>query len=68
MGKRSVRKESLTPKWVCFKCGYRAAKRSFEVSAWHMGKCDVCKEWKPVTGPRDFFYPKFTKRKSRSGQ
>jgi predicted ATP-dependent serine protease len=51
-----------SPKWVCFRCGYKAAKRSYEVSAWHMGKCDVCKEWKPVTGPRDFFYPKFTKR------
>lgn len=35
-------------------------KKSFTVSTYHSGVCDICKKEKPVTEPRDFFYPDFT--------
>lgn len=58
---------------VCYECGVSAnvltfmklfAKRPlhlhYSVSTYHRGTCDVCKEEKDVTEPRDFFYPDFT--------
>jgi hypothetical protein len=52
--------------WVCFDCGKEAltfpenkGKKQMEVSTVHNGKCDVCKERKPVTEARDFGYPIF---------
>lgn len=48
------------PHWVCADCGLKASKgKSFEVSTFHEGECEVCGETKAVTEARDFFYPKF---------
>ena len=53
--------------WVCSSCGQKACretygdnKEPFMVSTYHIDKCDVCKETKPVTEVRDFHYPIFT--------
>ncbi|MDI6788419.1 MAG: hypothetical protein QME51_08620 [Planctomycetota bacterium] len=55
-----VTTEKRYPKSVCQDCGSKANKgRQFQVSTWHIGKCDVCKKKKPVTEPRDFYYPVF---------
>ena len=52
------------PSWVCLECGLKASKGvSHALSTWHEGKCDICKKNKPVTEPRDFYYPKFRSRK-----
>jgi len=42
--------------WVCQDCGDKHAKRQYELSTWHEGKCDMCKKTKPVTELRDFGY------------
>ncbi len=48
------------PNWVCDECGLKASKgNSFEMSCYHVGKCEACGKFKPVTQSRDFFYPKF---------
>ena len=48
------------PSWVCRECGLEASGgRCFEVSTFHVAKCDVCGEKKPVTESRDFYYPEF---------
>lgn len=51
---------------VCRECGHKAmempenkGKRPFQVSTFHNGKCDVCKEIKSVTEARDYMYPVF---------
>jgi len=50
------------PHWVCAKCGLKASKgRSFTISTWHYGKCEVCKKENWITEARDFFYPEFKK-------
>lgn len=41
------------------KYGEEPKKKSFDVSTFHTGTCDVCGETKAVTEPRDFFYPDF---------
>jgi len=50
---------------ICQECGtillkqaQNSGKKQFAVSTWHIGKCDVCGETKPVTEARDFGYPK----------
>jgi len=52
--------------WICQTCGSRALRRvrnrhkkQFEVSCWHINKCDVCSKKKEVTQVRDFGYPRF---------
>lgn len=53
-------KEKQYPSWVCQDCGSKASKKGqFTISTWHEDKCDVCGELKPVTQPRDFYYPEF---------
>lgn len=48
------------PHLVCRDCGLKASNgKCFEVSTWHVNKCEVCGEEKEVTESRDFFYPKF---------
>ncbi len=60
------------PSWVCDDCGIEAnrqtclkkygavpIKKKFNLSCYHIGKCEVCGETKDVTEPRDFFYPDF---------
>jgi hypothetical protein len=42
--------------WCCSDCGKKYAKRRYELSTWHRGKCDICGEKKDVTEARDFFY------------
>lgn len=57
---------------VCFECGVsanvltclkkykkRPNKLCFEISTYHIGKCDFCGEEKQITEVRDFFYPDF---------
>lgn len=51
---------------VCWDCGHAALelpinkiKKNFLISTYHKGKCDVCKQDKSVTEPRDFGYPIF---------
>lgn len=52
------------PVWVCCECGLKASGgRCFEVSTYHMDKCDVCGEEKMCTEPRDFYYPDFEGKK-----
>lgn len=51
------------PSWVCWDCGTKASQvkeHQGGVATYHMGICEVCKESKAVTQPRDFGYPKFT--------
>jgi len=58
---------------VCYECGvtanvltclkkYKAPpkKLCYDVSTCCEGICDVCKEEKSVSSPRDFFYPDFS--------
>lgn len=60
MKKRDKKVKREYPTWVCFDCGLKASKgRSFKCSCVHKGKCDVCGKIKPVTQPRDFYYPTF---------
>lgn len=57
-------REKKYPVWVCNDCGLKASGgRCFEVSTYHMDKCDVCGELKAVTEPRDFYYPDFEGKK-----
>ena len=53
------------PNWVCAQCGMKASgNRCLTVSTYHLGICGVCKRKRPVTEPRDFYYPKFKRRKN----
>jgi len=48
------------PVWVCRDCGLKASGgKSFELSTFHGGTCDVCGTKTVVTEPRDFFFPTF---------
>lgn len=42
-----------------YKYGEPPKQLAFTMSTYHTGKCDWCKETKPVTEVRDFFYPNF---------
>jgi hypothetical protein len=42
------------PQWSCWECGIKHGSKQVKLSTWHFGKCDVCKENKSVTEPRDF--------------
>ena len=55
-----------TIRWVCSDCGRKAmqlpenkGKRAFQISTYHTGECDVCKQRKAVTETRDFMFPVF---------
>ena len=60
-------------KKVCDECGIEANRRTcmkifqkpprikkFSASTYHEGRCDCCGLVRPVTEPRDFFYPDFS--------
>jgi hypothetical protein len=60
------------PHWACQDCGLEAnrltclqkygaepLKKAFDVSTFHVAKCEVCYREKWVTEARDFFYPNF---------
>jgi hypothetical protein len=58
--------QEIYPDFVCKECAERAggsSKRSRAlcnmVATYHMGKCDICGQEKPLTQPRDFGYPNF---------
>lgn len=43
------------PVWVCAQCAILICNnKQSGVATWHTGQCDVCKETKVVTEPRDF--------------
>lgn len=61
------------PLWCCAECGVSAnvltAIRKYKKrprmlanmsATYHFGVCDVCKEKRLITQPRDFFYPDFS--------
>lgn len=53
-------KKKEYPNWVCRDCGLKASKgRSFMISTFSKGKCDICGKITSITEPRDFFYPNF---------
>jgi hypothetical protein len=41
------------------KYGKPPIKKCFDVSTYHLGKCDLCGEETSITESRDFFYPDF---------
>lgn len=57
--------KNVYPTWVCFECAQKVGGKFPEghLATWHIDICDVCKETKSVTEPRDFGYPDFTKAK-----
>jgi len=56
-------KQKKYPNWVCSDCELKASGgRSFTVSCYHKGKCDVCGKVKQVTEPRDFYYSDFEEK------
>ena len=42
------------------KYGTPPKKKAYEVSTFHLGKCDYCGEKTSITETRDFFYPDFS--------
>lgn len=44
------------PRLICIECGnkYGRGLNEQHISTWHEGKCEICKESKIVTEPRDF--------------
>jgi protein-arginine kinase activator protein McsA len=51
------------PVWVCEDCGREAAERCHtritKMSTWHIDICNICRQRKPCTQPRDFGSPTF---------
>lgn len=49
---------NLQPAWTCYDCGIKYGKRpmSNHAATYHEGRCEVCKEAKAVTEPRDYGY------------
>jgi hypothetical protein len=42
--------------WICHTCGLRFGLRQHgpQISTFHMGRCDICGKYAPLTEPRDF--------------
>lgn len=51
------------PHWICQEC---AESRGYPniclISTWHEDHCGWCEQIKTVTQPRDYSYPKFSKK------
>jgi hypothetical protein len=47
------------PHWVCLDCALAAGGRAPTLATFHNDQCDVCKQEKAVSQPRDFGYPQF---------
>jgi hypothetical protein len=60
------KKKTPYPIWVCDDCAKKAGAvvRRIIVATYHNGYCDVCKQPKRVTEPRDWGYPDFSKIKT----
>ena len=46
------------PAWICSDCAAKVTSRKPCCACYHMDICEVCNEWKEVTQPRDYGYPK----------
>jgi sulfur relay (sulfurtransferase) complex TusBCD TusD component (DsrE family) len=60
-------KEWLTkenyPAWTCRECAEsRGYSNRCMISTWHEDSCGWCEQIKAVTQPRDYGYPKFSKK------
>lgn len=44
------------PAWICSDCGERLGRKpeGNPYATWHMDTCDICRDAKAVTEPRDF--------------
>ncbi|CAB4126509.1 hypothetical protein UFOVP80_8 [uncultured Caudovirales phage] len=52
------------PLWICRECAKEnGGKAGSGVSSWCENICDCCNEWQLVTNPRNFGYPKVTKKR-----
>ena len=49
-------------RWICGKCGKERYNREVGCATWHNDLCDVCRTYQMVTEPRDFRYPKFSRK------
>ena len=48
------------PDWICTDCGEKVQRimlRRALIATFHIGRCDICGETKPVTQPRDYGWP-----------
>lgn len=45
-----------TVEWICVECAHKAGAYVVlgHLASFHQGQCEVCKQVKPVTEPRDF--------------
>ncbi len=58
IGTKSVQKPY--PSWVCSDCATKAGgKMRWDYATWHYGQCEVCRQGRYVTQPRDYGYPAF---------
>lgn len=48
------KKPKETPAFICADCGTMYGRRDIGVATWHIGYCDICGDYCPVTEPRDF--------------
>ncbi len=48
--------EPAPMQWICSACARRRGSTVPEghLATWHVGACDVCRQVRPVTEPRDF--------------
>lgn len=53
------------PVHVCSECSYAHGGKYIEghIGSFFQSLCDVCNEWKSVTSPSDFGFPKFTTKR-----
>jgi hypothetical protein len=58
MKKKDSKTHVEQPAWVCIDCGMKYGRRITpnHLATFHIGRCEVCGETKPVTEPRDFGY------------
>ncbi len=51
------------PAWICDECAQsRGHRNQFQASTYHEDVCGWCEQMKAVTQPRDFGYPKYSKK------
>lgn len=45
------------PSWTCTECAedYGGVEKEGYLASWHLGYCDVCKQEKLVTEPKDYW-------------
>jgi hypothetical protein len=55
-----------TPFCICSECASKVAKRMPTCATFYTDICDVCCEWKSVTHPRNYGYPKVLSDRDKS--